>query len=577
MTDSQGKARRTLVQINPDDSLPEVLTRLRGFAGKSIDLGIPDHSPILLTATEFRTLKDAAQRSQISLTLKTDDRLRIQLASMFDLIDGVTIARRGKDASQGGADLAATASGWKGSGETAAAEDNDPISVSRRRRTALEETRNEELQAGRTSRSKKSKDEAEPGSLDYLDKADSGGSSRARLLGRIVAILAVIVLIGGIYGWYYMPEVAISVTLREDQVAGELTYAVGVSDAGLPSDVQFRIDAEESTTDVQISISIPATGGVVEPDASASGNVILRNPTDAAIPVPAGTSLQNSLGVVVTTAADVEVPAASGEAPGEARVDVVAEAAGTVGNVEQGAMTGKIADLDVYFSNREAALSGGTDRQILEVTEEDITTLETTLADQIRRITAEGWTRQLPEGQNLVAPSVTAENPDYEIEQQVGDQVETVSLTGTVTATGLLYDQQSIEGELRTRFQEFLNPMVPGGFGLLSNTIELEEATVISEQPTAVIYRQSATAITQAIYEPSSQQNLLDMLAGNSYSSAETIVQAQEAFKTSSIEISPGFWPDRMPQTADRISITVQPGSEQQAEDQTEASPEASP
>jgi hypothetical protein len=575
MTDSQGKTRRSLLQINPDDSLPEVLTRLRSFAGKSVELVIPDHSPILLTATEFRTLKDAAQRSQINLILKTDDRLRIQLASMFDLIDGVTISRRGKDVSRGGADLEKTSSGWRNPGEET--EDNDPISVSRRRRNVMERTRLDDTPAPKRSRSKSKQSGDEPGSLDYLDKEEASGRISAKLLGRIVALLAVIVLIAGIFGWYYMPEVAISATLREQQVSGELTYAVGLSDAGLPSDVEFRIPAEESTAEVQISLSIPATGGVVEPDATAAGSVVLRNPTAAAINVPAGTSLQNALGAAFTTTSAVDVPAASGDTPGETRVDVQASEPGSGGNLELGALTGKIEGLEVYFSNREAAISGGTDRQILEVTQEDIDTLETTLTDQIKRIAAEGWSKQLPEGQTLVAPSVAPGTPEYEIQQQVGDKVEAVSLTGTVEATGLVYAQEEIEGELTTRFQDHLNPTVPSGFGLLANTITLGEATVVSEQPTAVIYRQSATATAQAIYDSSSQQNLVDMLAGKSYDNAETIVQAQTAFETTSIEISPGFWPERMPQTADRIKLTIEPGSEQvSVEPIATPSPEAS-
>jgi hypothetical protein len=575
MTDSQGKTRRSLLQINPDDSLPEVLTRLRSFAGKSVELVIPDHSPILLTATEFRTLKDAAQRSQINLILKTDDRLRIQLASMFDLIDGVTISRRGKDVSRGGADLEKTSSGWRNPGEET--EDNDPISVSRRRRNVMERTRLDDTPAPKRSRTKAKQSGDESGSLDYLDKEESSGGISAKLLGRIVAILAVIVLIAGISGWYYMPEVAISAKLREQQVSGELTYAVGLSDAGLPSDVEFRIPAEESTAEVQISLSIPATGGVVEPDATATGSVVLRNPTAAAINVPAGTSLQNALGATFTTTAAVDVPAATGDTPGETRVDVQASEPGSGSNIEQGALTGKIEGLEVYFSNREAAISGGTDRQILEVTQEDIDTLETTLTDQIKRIAAEGWSRQLPEGQTLVAPSVAPGTPEYEIQQQVGDKVEAVSLTGTVEATGLVYAQEEIEGELTTRFQDHLNPTVPSGYGLLANTITLGEATVVSEQPTAVIYRQSATATAQAIYDSSSQENLIDMLAGKSYDNAEAIVQAQTAFETTSIEVSPGFWPERMPQTADRIKLTIAPGSEQlSVEPLATPSPEAS-
>lgn len=570
MSDSRGTTRRTLVQIGQDESLPEVLTRLRSHAGKTVELEIPEHSPILLTATEFRTLKDAAQRSQITLTLKTEDRLRVQLASMFDLMEGITIPRRGRDVSRGSGDLVKPAPKWNAPDDGEG--DDDPISVSRRRRSGMERTRLDEQPARR----RKGKTDGNGGTLDYIDEDNAKKGISAKLVGRIVAVVLVIALISGIAGWYYMPRVTISATLKEGEVSGEMTYAVGLADAQLPSNVQFRIDATETSAEVRITASVPATGGEVEPDGTAQGTVELRNPTDAPITIPAGTPLQNRLGVAFTTVAEVQVPAASGETPGQATVEIVAAAPGSGSNVAQGAFTGRFEEYEVYFSNRAAAIEGGTDRQILEVTQEDIDTLEQTLTDRLQTITADAWATQTPAGQTLVRQSVTPEEPDYAIEQGVGEVSEIVSLTGTVQATGLVYAQEDIDAQLSQQFQDVLNPSVPAGYGLLANTIQLGEAEVVSENPTAVIFRQTATATTQAIFDETARNNLLEMLAGKDYDEAKAIVEGSPEFASATMERSPSFWPERMPQTAERIELEIAPGSEQATTPTGTATPEAS-
>jgi hypothetical protein len=557
MSDSRGTPRRHVLQIGVDESLPEVLTRLRAHAGRTVELDIPDHSPILLTATEFRTLRDAANRSQIALSIRTEDRLRVQLASMFDLMEGVTIARRGKDASSGRGDLAQPVGAWTAG---AAKDDDDPIAVSRRRRQVMERSRLDEPGATSGKRSRKGDDDA-GSSLDYLDGERRTGLS-ARAWGRIVAVVLVLVLIAGVAAWYAMPAVSVEATLNEGQVSGELTFAVGLADAQLPSNVQYRIEAQEATADVAITLSVPATGGEVRPDGTATGIVDLRNPTDAAIDVPAGTAMRNALGVRFTTTEDVQVPAASGDTPGEATVAITAEEPGTGSNVAQGAFTGKVENLDIYFSNRSAPIEGGTDTQILEVTEDDIATLEQTLSDQLASVVATSWVEQLPEGTTLVRPSVSPGEPDYEIDQQVGDVSDVVSLTGTVQATGLTYTQADIEEELRNQFRDQLNQTVPEGFGLLSNTITLGELEVVSEYPSAVIYRQSATATTQAIFDEGARDALREEMAGKSYDEALAIVQAQPAFASVEVTRSPSFWPERMPRSPERITLEILPGSE---------------
>jgi len=555
MSDSTAKSRRVQVHISPDDSLPEVLARLRNHAGKPVQLEVPDHSPILLTAAEFRALKDAAARSQIDLTLKTTDSLRVQLATMFDLIEGYAISRRGKQVSNGAGDLLPAGSGWRtGTDHESIRDDDDPISISRRRRSTMEENRRREPAPKRQRR--RAEPEEEQGSLDYLDKPEKG-TSVAKLVGRVVAILLVIGLVAGVAGWYYMPEVAVTATLKEQPVSGDLIYAVGLPGATLPSDVQFTIEASRVSATVNIQASVPTTGVRTVPGDTASGSVLLRNPSDAAITIPAGTQLENVRGVAFATTDDVEVPAAGGDGPGESQVDIVAVEAGNSGNIEAGALTGKFADFDVYFSNREAATSGGTETEIHSVTDADVQALEQTLTDQLRKITADGWARQLASGESLVAQSVVPGTPDYQIQQSVGDEVDELTLTGTVEASGLVFTQSEVEQQLRQAFEQQFAGEVASGYQLLPETIDLGESQVLSEAPDAVRYKVAATGNTRAVYDQAAQDHLVEQLSGSGYGDAEALLASQSAFASYDISISPGFWPERMPQTPDRITFEI--------------------
>src|SRR5690606_37054257 len=129
------------ISVSDHDSLPAVLDQVRAARGKSILLDIPDHSPVFLTATEFRTLRDLAESNDVTVTLGTSDPLRLQLASMFGLAD-VERPARADDTGDADPEFESTPSfrAWRGARETEPTSDesdSDPISVSRRRRTDL--------------------------------------------------------------------------------------------------------------------------------------------------------------------------------------------------------------------------------------------------------------------------------------------------------------------------------------------------------------------------------------------------------------------------------------------------------
>ncbi|CAN0502172.1 unnamed protein product, partial [Phaeothamnion confervicola] len=180
-------------------------------------------------------------------------------------------------------------------------------------------------------------------------------------IGRIIAALLVLALIGGAAGWYFMPSVTVSARLKEAPLSTSFVYTVAAEGATLPSDAVFSLPATQGSATVPFTITVPATGTQAVPLEAASGTVVLRNPGASAVTVPAGTRLANHADVGYTTTAEVEVPAAGDGGPGETTVDVTAEKPGSTGNQPQGYLTGKIDELGIFFSNRDGAIEGGAD------------------------------------------------------------------------------------------------------------------------------------------------------------------------------------------------------------------------
>jgi len=392
-------------------------------------------------------------------------------------------------------------------------------------------------------------------SLSYLDSDD--GSARARLIGRIVGVAVIIALIAGIAGWYYLPAVTVDATLRQGQIGTELLFSVTRPGADAPSDAAFSVEAGEISETVEFDITVPATDTRVTPDGTASGSVTLRNASSEAVAIPAGTSLTTPAGIAFVTGDAVDVPpgSADGSTIGEATVAVTASEAGSGGNLGPGELSGKIADLPVYFSNREAETSGGTDIEAPVVAEEDITMVAGLVESDLRGAVAEDWTAQLPEGQMILEPSVEVGDPEYTIEQSVGDVSDTVTLRGSVEATGLEYDNAEVNDQARSNYESALTAEVPQGYELMPGTVTLGERELVSESPDSVEYTMRATATVRAIFTDGDAQRLTEDLAGAD--EAGSILANVPAFESWSVSRSPGWWFDRMPQAGSRVTIAI--------------------
>lgn len=577
MTDTSNPASSIRITLDAHDSLPELMGRIREAKGHTVILEIPDHSSILLTATEFRTLKEIAEQNGVTLKLQTEDRLRIQLASMFGLMkppkaapdaeswrpeptalgssrafgtwrsrdDDAKRPKKAIDAASMPPTAAGTGSRRRRLGETSVSPEPDADGTRSRRTPAVGSNPSNDGDL-----------DAEIGTLDYLDE---GNRPSARRVGQIVAVALVLLLIGLAAGWYYMPRVTVSSRLKETPASMQFIYSVAAPGAAVPPDAAFTLPARQGAATVPFTISMPATGTNATPDKTASGSVTLRNPTGNKIKVPTGTKLTSRAGVTYVTTKDVEVMAAKndGAEPGETTVDIRAEKGGTSGNQKSGYLTGKIDTLGIFFSNRTGAIEGGTDITVKAVSAGDIKKIEAELPAQLPQAAAKGWQQTLSNGQAIVPQSVTPGKPTYAVNQKAGDKAENVTLSGTVDVTGLIFNQRDVDTSSRQTAVQGLTPMLPAGYALQPSTITFGEPKVIAEAANGVQFRLTATGIGQAVFDQAAQDQLARDLAGKSWKDVEARVHSVGAFATSDLRSSPGWWPQGMPQTESRVKVKI--------------------
>ena len=180
-------------------------------------------------------------------------------------------------------------------------------------------------------------------------------------------------------------------------------------------------------------------------------------------------------------------------------------------------------------------------------------------------------------GQAVVEPSVTTDPinfEDYTVSAQPGEQAERISISGTVSATGLVYDQTVVTEETTAFFRESLQSEVPDGYEIDPESVVLGEPLALAPAPDNVQFRVSAEATAYAVVDNGTLDDIRNDMSGSSLDEANARLDQVEQFETHDLSISPGWWFERMPKDSARIDIQVADPTAGGAESSPEATAE---
>ncbi|MCC6791879.1 MAG: hypothetical protein IT336_09345 [Thermomicrobiales bacterium] len=523
------------VVVGAHDSIPDVLSRLRAATGGNATLAIPAASSLFLTASEFRALKATVDQSRITLTVETDDRLRKQLATMFkiqvvDLLPGAV---------------------------TSLEQPPPPVKAEEPSKlpSVLPDLPKIELPPAQEVAPKWEPREAEDaeagGNEPPIDRHKRRLPVSGRSLGIGTGVVAFVVLLA-IVAAYVFQSATVTIVVQRQQVTAELTYAVVSPGVDSPEGAAFTIEAAPITLDVPYRETIQVTGELREPDQIATGTVALRNPTNAPIELAEGATFTAFDGVEYVFVAAVTVPAADASgAAGRADGQIRGALGGESANREIGMLTGRLEN-GVYYSNRNAAVTGGTDKITRVVAQEDIDRLVANANAQLpQRIV----NTPLDDGRVVLPSSVKAGELAYTTDHQVGDVGDSVTIDANMEVSAMAFAPSDVidrgAGELELSLEE----QTPLGHELEFASISYLDPVLVNDRGDAALFELTANANVRPVLDETQRDTIIDEIAGKEIDDAETYVRSLPFVESVEITSSPGFLPARIPGSGGKIEI----------------------
>jgi len=573
----------TIVYLDVDDEITSAAARVRAAGERQVALVVPYGSRLATSRINFRLLAREAQTRGRDLTIVAGDAATRALAASAGLpahasvADYETAAAGGVTTNEpGGAPIVAT--------EPATAPHPSPTptptAVPARRRRKSEPSSAAPPADLEATIVVPTPGEVEPaprvGATEPAPSPDAGlrrpglirvvgprrGFSRpAMLIG--AALLAALIVVGGVGAYVFLPSASIRVTPRVDPVV-PVAFEVRADPAVTQPDADAGVvPAERLTIPLGVTGTFPATGVRVEETKAAGVVRFTSENTFVPVTIPAGTRVATQSGVAFSTREAVTVERASFvTGPTSATVAIDAQVAGPAGNVAAGTITELSDDIRQFLisvTNPEAT-SGGTRTEFPRVEQTDVDAaladLGTELAAQFEARLADPATT--PPGMTLFpATRALGESaPSVDPATLVGQEAASFDLGLTAEGAVTAVDDSPLESLARTRIRAAVDPE----HRLVDDSIVIDVGAPTVDGVT-VLFPVSAEAVQVLVLDAA---ELLARVKGRPTHQAQNLL---ERYGRVEIELWPE-WVTVIPTLDARLSLVV---------DDSEAAPSGSP
>jgi hypothetical protein len=388
--------------------------------------------------------------------------------------------------------------------------------------------------------------------------------TRARrrwLWGTCLALVALLLLAGAVpLVVLRVHRATIDLYPAEEPFSRVVPFAVSAD--ATPSTDPGTLMAHPYATTVVRETDVSTTGTKTVPDGTASGAMTLRSRADGAQTIKAGTALRGPGDVSYIVQADVVVPAldfGKGQL-GEATAKVRASAAGSAGNLPAG-YTARFTDNITCISGD---ISGGTDKQVSVVTDDDINRARQNLEEQIRRSALSDINATLPAGVTPLNDFLTKQPPTVISTPAVGQEATSVHVRMSVPVQIPVYDNTAFQDLVRNRVSATVAATNQAGGGkndVLQNTVTTGPPTQLGIEGKQIRFQTEVHGIERAKISTDDATRIGRTVAGVGAGGVDTALRAEPEVGRYVITYGPSWLParlrDRMPRHAANIAVRI--------------------
>ncbi len=339
--------------------------------------------------------------------------------------------------------------------------------------------------------------------------------------------------------------ISILVNPKQDNKTATVTFS-----PSSPTDIPNAVIAE---TPVSVSedgsITEPATGkkNIGTP---AKGTVTIFNIATGSLTLSSGTTITSSNGLTFTLDNDVVV--ASGDAilgASTADVNVTASDIGQDYNLPSGTKFSVSGSDATVAAKNDDAFSGGTSKQVTVVSKDDLQKALTDLPKQLENKAKSDIQTKAESGSSVLANFADESVDKQSFDKKADDQANQVTLTGSVTFTGISYKNTDLVAFANSLFNSSEAELSQENLTVSAKNIVIEKNNDISTDLT----------INANLLPKIDTAALVKQIAGNPLQKAKNIIGNLPQVENVGVVLKPDlfFLPQNLPGNPKNITIQI--------------------
>lgn len=263
----------------------------------------------------------------------------------------------------------------------------------------------------------------------------------------------------------------------------------------------------------------------------AKGQVNIFNWTTSPKTFSQGTVLISSNGVKFTLDSDVDVASRSASLPGEKQTNVTAQDFGTDGNISAASdLTFQQYDQLLYSAKNDNAFTGGDQKQITVVSENDMDKLSKSLLDSLTQKAKSNLKDNSP-GRQLADDAMTVTVTKKQFDKKLDDETSLLNLNMTVEAKATVYK----DDDLKNVIAQNINQSSTNSLEARPQNIQITKITSLTKGDKLILSGEYNADLVPKITD----DDLKSKIAGKTIKSARTIIKQIPQVSDVQFEFSP--------------------------------------
>ena len=314
-------------------------------------------------------------------------------------------------------------------------------------------------------------------------------------------------------------------------------------------DFKLDLTGQEVTASVSGSQKAVATGSK-KLGQYAKGEVTVFNWTTSPTVLPKDTTIITKDGIKFILDSEIEVASRSASTPGQTNTNVTAGEFGTSGNIGSGNdFTFQKFDELLYSARSNNEFTGGDEKQVTVVSQDDLTKLQKSLTDSLTE-KAKGQLLEKSTGLQLPNEAILVKTKNLEFDKKLDEEASLVDLNMEIEASGLVYQ----ESELKDKLANSLSGEISQNLQARSEDIEILEISAKRKDTTLSLSGRFRAKLVPKLDEG----QLRDKIAGKGVKEARSIIKEISDVSDVEVKFSPNLpVTDIIPRDKSKIKFEI--------------------